>query len=136
MNPPRRSALLGGLAGLGLFTVSFLTWFRAGDASADLWEAFSVVDVIAAFAIGCAVLTAITALWGDDSGLPVAGSSVTTGVATVAFVLLAYRLIDPPGEGDVERAAGAWLGVIAAGAIALLSHAGMGDVATSERQPA
>jgi hypothetical protein len=136
MDPPRRSALLAGLAGLGLLAVSFLAWFRAGESSADLWESFTVVDLIAACAIGCAVLTAIAALLGDDSGLPVAGSSVTTGVATVAFVLLAYRLIDPPGEGDVERAAGAWLGVIAAGGIALLSHAGMGDVAASERQPA
>ncbi len=123
--------MLAGLAGLGLLAISFFAWFRAGDSSADLWESFSVVDLVAACAIGCAVLTGIFALHGDDSGLPVVGSTITTGVAAVAFVLLAYRLIDPPGEGEVERAAGAWLGVGAAAAILLLSHAGMGDVAAS-----
>ena len=128
--------MLAGLAGLGLLAISFLAWFRAGDSSADLWESFSVVDLVAACAIGCAVLTGIFALRGDDSGLPVVGSSVTTGVAAVAVVLLAYRLIDPPGDGEVERAAGAWLGVVAAAAILLLSHAGMGDVASSDERPA
>jgi hypothetical protein len=123
--------VLAGLAGLGLLAISFLAWFRAGDSSADLWESFSVVDLVAACAIGCAVLTGIFAVHGDDSGLPVVGSTITTGVAAVAFVLLAYRLIDPPGEGEVERAAGAWLGLVAAAAILLLSHAGMGDVASS-----
>ncbi len=127
--------MLAGLAGLGLLAISFFAWFRAGDSSADLWESFSVVDLVAACAIGCAVLTGIFALHGDDSGLPVVGSTITTGVAAVAFVLLAYRLIDPPGEGEVERAAGAWLGVSAAAAILLLSHAGMGDVASSEERP-
>ena len=123
--------MLAGLAGLGLLAISFLAWFRAGDSSADLWESFSVVDLVAACAIGCAVLTALAALRGDDSGLPVVGSTITTGVAAIAFVLLAYRLIDPPGDGEVERAVGAWLGLVAAAAILLLSHAGMGDVASS-----
>src|SRR5262245_22538883 len=102
LSPPRRWAVVAGCAGLGLLAIAFLPWYEAsGGASADLWESFGFVDVVVAIAIGCAVLTAFFALRGDDSGLPVVGSSITLGAAAVAAFLIALRMIDPPGGDGV-----------------------------------
>jgi len=129
LSAPRRSAVLGGCAGLGLLAVAFLPWFESGGASADLWQSFGFVDVVVATAIACAVLTAVFALRGDASGLPVVGSTLTLPVALLAVVLIALRLVDPPGGGGVEIEPGAWLGLLAAAAIALASRGGMGEAA-------
>lgn len=118
--------MVAGCAGLGLLGVAFLPWFGLGGASTNMWESFRVADVVVDVAIGCAVLTALFALRGDASGLPVVGSTITTGVVALAFVMLAYRLIDPPGEG-LEREIGSWLGPLLAAAMGLASHRGMAD---------
>jgi len=130
LSAPRRSAVLGGCAGLGLLAVGFLPWFEPrGGVSADLWESFGFVDVVVAIVIACAVITALFALRGDASGLPIAASSVTLGVAVIAGLLIAVRIINPPGGDAVEVELGAWLGLLAAGAIALASRGGMGAAA-------
>ena len=55
---------------------------------------------------------------------PVAGSAVTAGFGALALLLIAYRLINPPGDGlDVEF--GAWLGLVAAAGITLGGYLGM-----------
>ena len=120
----RAGSALVGLAGLGLLATSFLGWFESGGASADLWESFSVVDVVAACVIGCAIATGLTLFAGDDTGLPVAACSTTLGIAVVLLVLLAYRLVDPPDEG-ASPAIGAWLGLLAAILITLGSRLGI-----------
>jgi len=124
VNAPRRSALLAGCAGLALLAFSFLDWYEAGDAAADLWQSFSVTDVLVAIAIGSALLTGIAAFFGDDSGLPVAASTITLGVASVVLVVVVYRLIDPPAEG-LTRAVGSWLGLASMAAIVVFSRLGM-----------
>lgn len=126
MNAARRSALLTGGAGLALLAFSFLDWYEAGDAAADLWQAFEITDVLVAVAIGCALLTGIAAFFGDDSGLPVVASSITLGVASLVLVVVIYRLIDPPAEG-LTRAIGAWLGAAGIGAILIFSRLGMAE---------
>ncbi len=124
MSAPRRSAVLAGVAGVALLIVGFLPWFEErGGASADLWQSFQVIDIIAAVAIALAVATAAAALAGDWSGLPVAGSSVTVGAAAIAFALLLYRLINPPDA--LGREIGAWLGPALTAAIGLLAYQGM-----------
>jgi len=128
LSPPRRWAVVGGCAGLGLLAIGFLPWFEAsGGATADLWESFGFVDVVVAIAVACAVLTALFALRGDDSGLPIVGSSLTLGLAVIAAVLIAIRLINPPGGEGVGIEVGAWLGLLAAVGMAFASRGGMGD---------
>jgi amino acid transporter len=124
VNAPRRAALLAGCAGLALLAFSFLDWYQAGEAGADLWQSFTLTDLLVAVAIGCAVLTGIAALLGDDSGLPVAASSITVGAGLLALVVVLYRLIDPPAEG-LTRELGAWLGIAAVAAIVVFSRLGM-----------
>ena len=117
--------MLAGLAGAALLAVAFLPWFELSGRSANLWESFTVVDVVVACAIAVALAAGLAALLGDQSGLPVAASSVTAGAGVIALVLVAARLIDPPGSGDAERELGAWLGLLAAGGIALFGYLGM-----------
>jgi len=113
-----------GCAGLALLAFSFLDWYEAGDAGIDLWQSFTVTDVLVAVAIGCAILTGIAAFLGDDSGLPVVASTITMGAGSLALALVLYRLIDPPAEG-LTRALGAWLGIASVGAIVIFSRLGM-----------
>jgi hypothetical protein len=117
--------VLAGLAGAALLAVAFVPWFELSGRSANLWESFALVDVVVACAIAIALAAGLAGLLGDESGLPVAASSVTAGAGVVALVLVAVRLIDPPGSGDVERELGAWLGLLAAGGIALFGYLGM-----------
>ena len=56
---------------------------------------------------------------------PVAGSSITLGFGALALLLIAYRLISPPGSGEVDREVGAWLGLIAAAGVTLGGYLGM-----------
>jgi hypothetical protein len=109
--------LVGAVSGLGLLVVSFLPWYSAGGQDVTAWQAFSVTDIVMALAALTALSVGIVAFGRLSVSYPVAGSTVTTGLAGVALLLIAYRLIDPPGSGDVDREIGAWLGLLAAAGV-------------------
>jgi hypothetical protein len=109
--------LVGAVSGLGLLVVSFLPWYSAGGHDVTAWQAFSVTDIVMALAALTALSVGIVAFGRLSVSYPVAGSAVTTGFGGVALLLIAYRLIDPPGSGDVDREIGAWLGLLAAAGI-------------------
>jgi hypothetical protein len=77
---------------------------------------------------------AICVLFRISVSYPVAGSAVTAGFGAVALVLIAYRLINPPGGGDVDLEIGAWLGLIAAAGITVGGYLGVQD-ASAGRAP-
>jgi hypothetical protein len=127
---PARSTLASGelvaaVSGLGLLVVSFLPWYSAGGEDATAWQAFSVVDLVMAAAAISALSVAIVVLARLSVSYPVAGSAVTAGFGGLALLLIAYRLINPPGSGDLDREVGAWLGLIAAAGITLGGYLGM-----------
>lgn len=127
--------MLTGLAAIALLAISFLDWFEVKGAvgpgaSANMWEAFSVVDIVVALAIATTLATAVAALVAYESGLPVAGSALTALTAMIAFLLVAIRMVDPPGD-DLSREVGAWLGLVAIAAIVVGSFRGMRE----ERPP-
>jgi hypothetical protein len=109
--------LVGAVSGLGLLVVSFLPWYSAGGQDVTAWQAFSVTDIVMALAALTALSVGVVAFGRLSVSYPVAGSTVTTGLAGVALLLIAYRLIDPPGSGDVDREIGAWLGLLAAAGV-------------------
>jgi hypothetical protein len=74
---------------------------------------------VSALSVGIVVLARLSVSY------PVAGSAVTAGFGGLAFLLIAYRLINPPGSGAVDREIGAWLGLIAAAGITLGGYLGM-----------
>jgi hypothetical protein len=125
----RFGALVGAFSGLGLLVVSFLPWYAAGGQNATAWQAFSVIDLVLAAAAAAALSVAIMSLGRVSVSYPVAGSAMTAGFGGLALLLIAYRLINPPGGGDLDREIGAWLGLIAAAGITLGGYLGMQEPA-------
>jgi hypothetical protein len=123
----RLGELVGAASGLGLLVASFLPFYSEFEVNVTAWQAFSIIDLvmaaagIAALSVGAVVVLRLSVSY------PVAGSAVTTGVGALALVLIAYRIIDPPGNGDVEREIGAWLSLVAAAGITLGGYFGMQD---------
>ena len=125
--------------GLLLLVALFLPWYELGegrvvgppdalDARASAWDAFTVLDVLLALgalaAIAVVVVTAVQA----TPAVPLALQALLTLLATLLLVLLIFRLANPPDVSfleptdapgarsdvlDVDRAAGAWLGLVA-----------------------
>jgi hypothetical protein len=114
--------------GVALLVVMFLDWYAVVvsvdpgfelSAGFDAWESFDVIDlvlaIVAALAIGLAVLQATQ----RSPALPVGAGVLTTVAGAVAVVLVAYRIINQPGDNEfVEVRIGAWLGLAATLAIA------------------
>jgi hypothetical protein len=117
--------LVGAVSGLGLLVVSFVPWYSAGGKNATAWQAFGVIDLLMAAAAIAGISVAVVVLARLSVSYPVAGSSVTTGFGGLVLVLIAYRLINPPGGGDVDREIGAWLGLLAAAGITLGGYLGL-----------
>jgi hypothetical protein len=121
----RVGELVGAVSGLGLLVVSFLPWYSAGDENLTAWQAFGVLDVVLAVAAVMALSVGAVVLIRLSVSYPVAGSSVTAGIGAVAFVWVLYRLIDPPGSGDLGREIGIWLGLLATAGVAWGGYLGM-----------
>jgi hypothetical protein len=117
--------LVGAISGLGLLVASFLPWYSFGDLfDLTAWQAFSVVDLFIAAAAVSGLSVGIVVLFRLSVSYPVAGCAVGTLLGGIAFVLIAYRIIDPPGD-HLDRDYGAWLGLICAAGITLGGYLGM-----------
>jgi hypothetical protein len=112
------------VSGLGLLVASFLPWYSAGGEDATAWQAFSVVDLVLAAAALAGLSVGVVLLLRLSVSYPVAGSAVTTLFGGLALVLVAYRLIDPPGS-DLDLDIGAWLGLLFAAGVAFGGYLGM-----------
>jgi len=137
--------MIAAVAALVLFIVMFLTWFSVdlGDAAdllvgvdtgANAWQAFGFIDIVLFVTIIVAVGGAVVAATATSVNAPVAVSAITAGFGIVSFLLVLYRVIDPPG-GDIPDAAGigisrgigVWLGLILTAAIAFGGWRAMED---------
>jgi hypothetical protein len=117
--------LVGAVGGLGLLVATFLPWYSAGGESVTAWEAFSVIDILLAAAAVAGLSVGLVVLTRLSVSYPVAGSATATLFGALAVILVIYRLIDPPGGGDVTRDAGAWVGLVAAAVLTLGGYLGM-----------
>ena len=72
---------------------------------------------------------AIIDMSGASVSLPVAGSAITTGIGAIAFLLVLYRLINPPD--DLGREIGIWLGLLATAGITYGGYEGMQEEGAS-----
>ncbi len=127
-----------GASGLLLFVSLFLPWYELGegfvaappdalDAHASAWDAFTILDVLLALgALAAMAVIVVTALEAVPA-VPLALQSLVTLFAILLLILVVFRLADPPDVSflestdapgaranveDVDRAAGAWLGLI------------------------
>jgi hypothetical protein len=121
---------VGALGGAGLLVSTFLGWYGAPGSSAELtaWEAFSVVDLLLAMAAIAGLSVGIVAATGLSVSYPVAGSAWACGAGLLALVLIVFRLLDPPVDGDPDLLTGAWLGLVSSAAIVLGGLLGMKEL--------
>ena len=83
-----------------------------------------MIDLVIAVAAFLSLSVAVVVLGNISVSYPIAGSTVATGFAGVALILIVYRLLDPPGSGlDIEY--GAWLGLAAAAVTTLGDYLAM-----------
>jgi hypothetical protein len=150
----RPADLVAGGAGLVLLIALFLPWYgvtietpsRPGSATittfvvgpphASAWQAFSVTDVLLALAALLAIAVPVVVATTSGPAKPVA-VTVLSGVSSIlAFLLIAYRLLNQPGPNDlVEVRGGAWLGFAAALVMIAGSWAAMRDERTPGAAP-
>lgn len=134
-----------GASGLLLLVALFLPWYELGegivigppdvlDARASAWDAFSVIDVLLAIGALAAIAVVVVTAAHATPAVPLAMESLVTLFALVLLLLVGFRLADPPDISflestagpatrehveDVDRAAGAWLGL--AGVLGILA---------------
>jgi hypothetical protein len=98
---------------------------EGGDFTA--WQAFSVVDLFIAAAAVAGLSVGLCIVFRISVSYPVAGSTVSTLFGSIALLLIANRLLNPPQlgfyPGEIEF--GAWLGLIAAAGITFGGWLGM-----------
>ena len=128
--------MVGAVSGLGLLVVSFVPWYSSGGKELNAWEAFGVLDIVLAVAAVMALSVGLVALTRLSVSYPVAGSSVTAGIGIIAFFWVLYRVINPPGSGDLDREAGAWLGLLATAGVAWGGYLGMQEPRPRATPPA
>lgn len=151
-----RGALVAGVSGVLLFVFMFFSWYGAGgvadelvqqaqeaadalgvqgpedvSTTANAWESFDIIDLILFVAAATAIGFAVTALMGVSVELPIALSAIVTGIGAFAFLLILYRLINPPGDGEVDREIGIYLGLLASAGITVGGYLGMQEEGAS-----
>ena len=114
---------IAGAGGVVLLAAMFADWYAPdavfGAPGGNAWQAFSVLDaVLALLALVPLALVALQATR-DSPSLPVAFSVLTTVAGALATLLMLYRIVNQPGPNDaVTVELGAWIGLVAAVAIA------------------
>lgn len=78
-------------------------------------------------AIVLAVAVAVVDWFRLSVSLPVAGASTTILFAGLALLLVAYRAVNPPGDGSVEREPALYLGIGCLLGMILASLVAMGE---------
>lgn len=113
---------LVGASGVVLLVSLFAPWFDEQSG----WESFALTDVImAAVAVGALALLLVAARFRSASPA-VAYEAMLTLIGTAALVIVAIRLLSPPGD-VVGRGIGAWLGLLASAGVVAASLVAMRD---------
>ena len=138
---------IAGGSAFALLIIMFLPWYGAkaqiggsgsgsGDVSvsrnANAWDAFSSIDIVLLLVILVVVaLVAARAANALPAGVP--APVIIVGAGMLAAALVAYRLLDLPGESggtlgvtvEITRQIGVFLGLLAAAAVAFGGYRAM-----------
>jgi hypothetical protein len=115
MSKLRTGEIVTGASAALLLVVMFLDWYGVrGIAAANAWQAFGVIDILLALVIALGLGTLAFQVVGRGPATPVAFEVLTSTVALIALLLVAYRILNQPGPNDlVDVKLGAWLGLLA-----------------------
>lgn len=151
----RQGELIAAISGILLFIFMFFAWFGAPgeideaieqaneiaeqfggqavteepDTTANAWQSFDFIDLVLFVAVLVSVGMAVLSATGASVSLPVAGSAITAGIGALAFLLVLYRIIDPPS--DADREIGVFLGLLATAGITVGGFLGMQEEGTT-----
>jgi hypothetical protein len=123
----RRAEPVAGLGGILLLVSLFLPWYGVDPTTAfdgqslvtqnlyvieDVtgWQAFTVIDVLLALLALPAILVPVLSVAASGPAKPVGIAVIASAIGWIAVLLVAYRLIDSPGDG-LDLRYGAWLGL-------------------------
>ncbi|MCW2953064.1 MAG: hypothetical protein JWQ48_2234, partial [Conexibacter sp.] len=142
----RRGEQLAGVGAILLFVVFFFfKWYGVGgdlgrfakaagvDVSSNGWQGHSVLRWLVVLTILAALALVFLQATRRTVALPVTLAVITTALAGLTTVLLAYRVvIDEPGPNAyVDVKLGAWLGLLSAALIFYAGYLSMRDEGTS-----
>ena len=144
--------MIAAVSALLLLIVMFIfTWFSVDfgqddlglgsgiDTGANAWQAFGFIDIVLFVTILVAIGGALITANAQSVNTPVAISAITTALGILSVLLILFRIIDPPGSGDIpdgfdigiSRGIGVWLGLILAGGITYGGWRAMQEEGTS-----
>jgi hypothetical protein len=121
MRKVRTGEIVAAAGGVALLIAMFLPWYglRGREASLDAWSALSIVDLVLALVAVLGIALLVVQVVGRGPAGPVALGVILGTLSIVAFVLVAYRILNQPGPNEfVSVRAGAWLALLATAVIA------------------
>jgi uncharacterized membrane protein YhaH (DUF805 family) len=127
-----------------LFIFMFFDWFGAKvegvpgfsgsiEAGGSAWDALDVIPIFLMLAIVAAIAVAAIRLTDADVEPPVSMNAIVAVLGGLAVLLILYRIVDPPGDGDalagvgvdITLKLGIFLGLLAAAGIAYGGYSAM-----------
>lgn len=151
LNKLRTGEKIAGAAGIALLLIMFIfKWFGlevsssfggfgGGGVSRNAWGSYGFIDIILFITVIAAVALAALAASSTEVNLPVALSAIVAGLGILSVILIIISLISPPNFSGVDlpngvdktRKIGAFLGLIAAAAVAYGGWVAMQEEGTS-----
>jgi uncharacterized membrane protein YhaH (DUF805 family) len=135
---------IAGVAAILLFVFMFLDWFTADveggfiSVGGNAWEAFDLIDLFLMLTILVTVAVVVIRLSDAAFDPQISMNAVVAVLGGISVLLIIYRIIDPPGGGDVagvsidiSPAVGAFLGLIAAAGIGYGGYRAMQEEGTT-----
>ena len=137
---------IAGAAAVLLFVFMFFDWFSVDVSGGEglfsvsyggsAWDAFEWIDLFLLLTVIVAVAVVVIRLSDALFEPPVSLNALAAIFGAISVLLILYRIIDPPGPGDVPGvdvgpAVGAFLGLIAAAGITYGGYRAMQEEGTS-----
>lgn len=128
---------IAGVSSIVLFIFMFFDWFTvevsggnslvfaSASAGGSAWDALDFIPIVLVVTVVAALGVAALRLTDSAYEPPISGNSIVAILGAISFLLILYRIIDPPGAGsvpglsiDVSPAFGIFVSLVAAAGIA------------------
>jgi hypothetical protein len=150
LNKLSQGEKIAGVSSIVLFVFMFFDWFTvevsggngifsaSASAGGSAWDALDWIPIVLVVTIVAALGVAALRLTDSSYEPPVAANSIVAILGGLSFLLILYRIVDPPGAGsvpglsiDVSPAFGIFVSLIAAAGIAYGAYRAMQDEGAS-----
>lgn len=141
---------IAGVSSIVLFIFMFFDWFTvevsggngifraSASAGGSAWDALDWIPIVLVVTIIAALAIAVLRLTDSQYEPPVSGNAIVAILGGISFLLILYRIVDPPGAGsvpglsiDVSPAFGIFVSLVAAAGIAYGAYKAMQDEGAS-----